>query len=1704
MAGFAAASLGAMGRGETVKTSAASLDSWLETVDISGAKPGKYNILVTATDLAGNQALAGPYNLYVDPDSDLPVTRITNPLDGMRVPGNLNVVGTCLDDDAVDHVELIFDGGDPIRAQGKEFWSYYLDTNGLSEGPHIISAYGVDVNGTAGKPFTAVWHLDRQQPETAVSNVGMGTLVSGKVSLTGTVNDGNGIKRLAYSLDDGKTFTALSIKFDKKRRDWRFTLPLNTLKFPDGPAVCWFRAEDDQGSIGLYTFLYFVDNTKPSVSFISPLTDVAVNGKFSVSGLATDTNGIDTLSWRLGKETGNFELVKGNPYWIREFDASGQGGKNLEVFITAKDIAGNATTVSRKIPIDRAADVPRLSLTSPAPDSTFPSAVWLSGSVTDDDGAAAVRFSIDKGERKDLETAGAFGAKLEGLTAGKHSATFWPVDINGLEGAPVTVGFFVTGPEPAISFTPVDDPAREISAEEGASLSARVESPAGLKALSWRIAGMPEQTVKLKPGETSRDLTIPVTPDVPYGLDRLEVTAVDVFDRTVTSGTEFYVTNLSVPRDAPPAWSDDTLTASGTVTIPASGKTPAGTGTATATLERLLPADVPFANGALVTLSGPAFPKAEQVDGAAVVGIDSPIPVSSVEWSLNGGETAKASVQKTAEGRYEASIPLKALLPADWTTLSINVILKDMTSLGVSGTFCVIRPEPAAGLNDGEGFEWDSPRLDGSGKILLYDGAAASGLYNGKPDRKAASAKFSAPVPGLELSLSGNVATVRGLKDGTYTDVRIVFTDDAGGEWESAGETFAVDSGAPALTVDTSTRPVWLQGTLPVTAGATDAAGIARVEYSLDAGARWTPVEKPDGSTLTMVDISALPDGPVDFTVRAVDANGRETAERRAFNKDTTPPAVSVIVPEPGDAVNGETRIAFEPADASPVVSAEYRGPGDRTDKDETQWVPLELASAITTLVGTADKPLDPGMEFRFTDAAGNRAVLGSWLFSIEPESDLPAVEIHLPADNEVIRKDFAVSGVVYDDDAPARIWYKIDDGPYAAFDIENSYSIPIPLSSLTDNEHVITLYAEDIHGVKGAEISRTVRVSLEEPKAAVLTPSFETTNRGVIDVTGNASDRNGIEKVEISLDNGNSFGLAEGTEEWSYRFDSRVIEDGTHVVFVRVYDAYGITGLYSSLINIDNTSPSINLELPLDGSRVANTLFISGQTIDNIKLARVTAGISGLDAKRPEMPKGFDDIGFDDSLIISGGIDVSALGEGFYNVEVRGYDLAGNVTRVSRNFEVYRGADRNRIEFLYPLNGEGVQGMFNAYGRVVSEDPVGSLVLFVDGKESGTAELSPSGYFKFTVTPETLADGPHALMVRALASGESVISSETHTVRYAASGPWVTIDNLAMGDFAIDRPWLEGTAGYALTEEDVFALKAKNTPKDERRALQDKTPDRVEISFDNGKTFFRTESGRKWRYRLETGELAEGYHFILVRATMKNGEVAVTRSIVQVDKTLPTIRLISPGEGGRYNDALTFSGLSSDDVRLEAVDIELRPGDKSSYALPSFIQGLYFDWHFWGATLYDVGLGLTFFDDNVKVQAQYGQFTDAQRAIFTEGAARYGGDVVGIKMLANVAYVPLDFFFGPDFSWLSATGAIGANFSVFTETQSGTPQILSAMLVQFEFPRVTIPKRTTFKTFSAYTEGQLWFIPTDVSSTEVSINSVIPHVTAGIRVSVF
>lgn len=340
----------AFGARDITKTELVTPESWQETIDISAKKKGKYNILITARDIAGNVGYAGPFNMYIDPASDLPVTSIAFPCQGADVSGNVDIVGTCYDDDAVSQVSLRIDGGEQLyTAKGTDFWSYTLDTTSLPEGVHTVEVWGVDANGVEGKSVKTSFNLNRRQPVTNVTNTGAGTLVSGTVQLEGTVEDGNGIDRLFYSLDNGAKFEEVRLSYDKKLNRSNFKLAVKTALLSDGPNVCWFKAIDKQGSTGIYTFLFFVDNVAPTLSFIYPDDEnETFPSVFSVAGKVADSTGLESLSWVCGKETGDIPITPGNDYWVKEFDFSNTNTKSVFVEFVAKDVAGNVVREKKR------------------------------------------------------------------------------------------------------------------------------------------------------------------------------------------------------------------------------------------------------------------------------------------------------------------------------------------------------------------------------------------------------------------------------------------------------------------------------------------------------------------------------------------------------------------------------------------------------------------------------------------------------------------------------------------------------------------------------------------------------------------------------------------------------------------------------------------------------------------------------------------------------------------------------------------------------------------------------------------------------------------------------------------------------------------------------------------------------------------------------------------------------------------------------------------------------------------------------------------------------------------------------------------------------------------------------------------------------------------------------------------------------------
>lgn len=139
------------------------------------------------------------------------------------------------------------------------------------------------------------------------------------------------------------------------------------------------------------------------------------------------------------------------------------------------------------------------------------------------------------------------------------------------------------------------------------------------------------------------------------------------------------------------------------------------------------------------------------------------------------------------------------------------------------------------------------------------------------------------------------------------------------------------------------------------------------------------------------------------------------------------------------------------------------------------------------------------------------------------------------------------------------------------------------------------------------------------------------------------------------------------------------------------------------------------------------------------------------------------------------------------------------------------------------------------------------------------------------------------------------------------------------------------------------------------------------------------------------------------------------------------------------------------------------------------------------------MGIGLSFFDDVVKLQVQAG----------LAPPGRFSGIVIGAKLLATILDVPFSYFFGYDWDFFSMSLAIGANFNYFSMseddysfTENGV--VLGSVLLQLEFAKFEIDSLSIFNSYSLYTEGALWFISSDIEA------GVTPTLSFGLRVGIF
>ncbi|MEX2442213.1 MAG: Ig-like domain-containing protein [Alkalispirochaeta sp.] len=1556
-------------------------ETWTHEIDVGELEEGTHNVLVRATDNAGNQSLSSPTDIVVDSASDIPFVSISTPERAQVVGRQLMVLGTADDDDEVSRVEVQLNDTAPRTADGTDYWSMAFDLATVEDGTHVIRATAVDDGGTESEVAVRPFVLDTSGPAITVQEPAQSSTVGGRVSLAGTVADANGLVGIEIRVEQGSTeggtadderavLFADENTIRRRRPEDDFSFRVDTGDMPDGPIVVWLSAEDVYGNTTDQPHLLFVDNQPPSLR-IDQLDDTGefppdtiFPGDFVLTGRVGDTSGIDEFSYQIrGEEPQSIELAPGDPFWALPL-APEDAGDNVRIDFAVRDNAGNVTTQRVDVPLDQDADLPVVDLLPTQ------SPLFIAGSAEDDDGIAAVEYRhADDDEWQRIDTFGSFTIRLperDGIVpAGQTEVLVRAVDRNGMTGPTVEVVRLVPPSEPRLSLPTIEiavdeetvthdlHHGRVLIGDQSATIRGLVDlgsRPGEIRQIRYRIDGGEWSSQRVSPSDTEEGLL-----QYSFSLNRREEAGIHTIEIEV-----------------------DSATANGIETEPT-----------------------------VVDRFSTWYYRLDQVP-------EEPDPEETYLTEIPDPEELRVSDARLeaplAEGgvlRFRNDRPLIAVVP------------------GVELISAELRPEV--------------PEL----AVAVVDGAVEV-----------------APRSGFDP------------REGT-----LVATGADGTEWTSDPISLAFDEEAPSATITAPQANQIMQSLDEIVVSAADNTAVESVSVMINDGARQELQRGEDGLYRLMVG-GDLGQGPISMEVEAIDALGNRTTDVVTAVLDSTGPVVELISPRSDDPVNGEITLAFALNDASPLTDVSWQPAG------EESTVPVEPADVVKVPIRLQERhPDTPLPVITVTDGAGNRSEL-SVALNVDTESDQPQVAVQLPVDGSIQRKDFTVSGTVFDDDGPADVWYRIGDGDPVSIGSSSNFTIPIRVADLGDNEHTISVFARDRGGVQSEVVERQVEVSLEPPTGSVTAPAIERRNRGTVSLEGTAADANGIDQVEISLDNGVSFVAAGphpdgeiGWDEWTFRLDTTVLRDGLHAVQYRITDRLGTVSLFFHLITIDNTPPELTLIAPEEREILGNEVLISGRVLDSGGLQEVSYRLAPVDTDSQEDPE------WRTLELLPGGVVRAAVpapvSGGDWNLALRARDEAGNLQEVSRNVRTTsRLTDVPIMRVLSPLDGEGRVGRTVVSGIVPSFGGYERVLVTVNDEQAQELRPDASGLFWMQLTRDDFSIGTHEIEIRAVSSIDAPDLVQRRTVEQQEFGPWVRLESHRSGQLVGMRPVISGLAGYSFPTVDGF----EPGSREYRQAVAPYAIDTVEVSMDNGRSFDAARGRESWEYRIETGELDDGPLPVIIRTTAADGKTSVRRAVFRLDTRAPQVTIDQPRDGGRFNDSIFASGTADDENGLDRVELILRTGSKNRYATPEFIQGLYVDMHVMGATQWEVGAGLTFFDNNVKLQGQIGRAPEG----------RFSGTVFGGKLLANVASLPLSYVLGPDWEFLSGALAVGANFSYFSmedDPRTDTGLVLGGIVGQLEFPIINREARM-FNAFSFYTEIQFWFISSDIQGgTETKIS---------------
>ncbi|GGN43559.1 beta strand repeat-containing protein [Deinococcus daejeonensis] len=819
---------------------------------------GTHTITATAQDAAGNRTTS---TIKVTSDATAPTAQITSPSSGSTLTSNPITISAAGNDSGsgVSSLEVFANGtsiGTISGASGTVTWTPTSGTYDLT----VIATDRAGNKGVASAPVNVTVKLATADT-TAPAFVGTATVQPaptatfsrGVITLDGFVKDPeSGISQVAL-FNGGVRLTAtpsLSLQPDGSTR---YALTLDSKTLADGTYTLTVQATNGVGLVSNQDVSVKIDNTAPTLNWNAPTT-VGSAGTITLNA-TTETGATITYAASCGTITGTT--------WTY---GDCQDGTAATLTATATDAAGNTTTQTRTITVDRTA--PTVQITSPTQGQKFtqnPITIAVSGT----DNVAVDHIDVFDGTTKIGTVTGGQGTVTWAAPNGNQTLTARAYDRAGnVTETQISFTVALTTSDTTAPTGAVTTPAGDLRGQTTVSVTAS-DTDSGVATVSLYVDGLlsstqttgiagtytfPVDTTKLSEGQHA--ITAVITDNAGNTFATPSVTArVNNAAPTVTITNPQNGALLGGASDA-------------AVKAIASDPTPGDT----ITLEYSVD------SGAFST-SVPTLPKQDGTHTVTVRAVDAAGNSSTATTTYTYDGTAPTvQITSPTQGQLLTSAPVTiSVIGQDGGTglASINVYANDGTS-----------PDELIGT------------LRGNGSVTWYPRKT-----DGTPYTIRAVATDRAGNPSIDTTSPG--ATVTGVRVKTASTITV-----------TGGPTFSLPNADPKGGLHTANGRTYVRGPLVVNATATTDATMTQADLQADGQTLQTTTTTPANPTFNF-DFDALNEGLRDVAVRFTDSLGTVAATKTTVFVDKTAPIITWNTPLNGSLTNAPVTLNATATDSA-------------------------------------------------------------------------------------------------------------------------------------------------------------------------------------------------------------------------------------------------------------------------------------------------------------------------------------------------------------------------------------------------------------------------------------------------------------------------------------------------------------------------------------------------------------------------------------------------------------------------------------------------------------------------------------------------------------------------------------------------------------------------------------------------------------------